>query len=182
MGGFGSGKWSDVCCRKQSVELCREINIKFLKDNGFLNANKTGNIRWNNSAGQELGSVIVESLLSDDNDKTPLVVLQYEVLSSGGTEKSFKYQVELTQTPCHYGGLRWWFVCPAVKDGIYCGDRVGKLYLPPAGEYFGCRKCYDLTYESCQKSHKYDRILDHIPENMDLSELNVNQVLRLACL
>jgi hypothetical protein len=59
---------------------------------------------------------------------------------------------------------------------------VGKLYLPPGGKFFGCRQCYDLTYESCQRSHKYDRFLDHIPENMDLSGLNVNQLLRLASL
>jgi hypothetical protein len=56
------------------------------------------------------------------------------------------------------------------------------LYLPPGGKFFGCRQCYDLTYESCQRSHKYDRVLDHIPENMDLSGLNVNQLLRLASL
>jgi hypothetical protein len=33
---------------------------------------------------------------------------------------------------------------------------VGKLYLPPGGRYYGCRHCYDLTYTSCQESHKYD--------------------------
>lgn len=25
-----------------------------------------------------------------------------------------------------------------------------KLYLPPGAQYFGCRSCYDLTYESAQ--------------------------------
>ena len=175
MGGFGSGKWSDVCQRKTSVELCMEISIKFLKDNGFLNANKIGNIYWKNGAGEVVGSVEVQTFVSDDNDKTCL-----EIVIGGFVNR--RQKIELTQTPCHYGGRRWWFVCPAVKDGIYCGDRVGKLYIPPAGQYFGCRKCYDLTYESCQKSHKYDRILDHVPENLDLSGLRINQVLRLAAL
>ena len=173
MGGFGSGKWSDVCRRKQSVELCREISIKFLKDNGFLDANKIGNIHWKNAAGEVVGSVEVQTFISDDNDKTRL-----EVAIGGYVNR--RQKIELTTTPCHYGGWRWWFVCPAVKDGVYCGNRVGKLYLPPAGQHFGCRKCYDLTYESCQKSHKYDRIVDHIPEDMDLEGLNLTQVLRLA--
>jgi hypothetical protein len=37
-------------------------------------------------------------------------------------------------------------------------SRVGKLYLPPDGLYFGCRHCYELTYRSCQESHKGDRL------------------------
>src|SRR5436309_2544304 len=32
-----------------------------------------------------------------------------------------------------------------------------ELYLPPQGRYFGCRRCHDLTYTSCQESHKCDR-------------------------
>ena len=55
------------------------------------------------------------------------------------------------------GGVRWWFLCTLTCDGRYCGRRVGKLYLPPGGRYYGCRHCYDLTYKSCQLSHKYER-------------------------
>jgi hypothetical protein len=32
------------------------------------------------------------------------------------------------------------------------GGRVAILY--GAGKYFACRKCYDLTYRSCQESDK----------------------------
>jgi hypothetical protein len=35
---------------------------------------------------------------------------------------------------------------------------VAKLHLPSGGRYFGCRRCYDLTYRSCQESHKYDSL------------------------
>jgi len=31
---------------------------------------------------------------------------------------------------------------------VYCGRRVGTLYLASGGNYFGCRHCYDLSYES----------------------------------
>jgi hypothetical protein len=40
--------------------------------------------------------------------------------------------------------------------GEECGRWVGKLYRPPGGRYFACRHCLDLTYVSCQKSHRYD--------------------------
>jgi hypothetical protein len=89
--------------------------------------------------------------------------------------------IPVTTTPCFYGGVCYWFLCPAVKDCLLCKNRVGALYLPPAGRLFACRHCLGLTYDSCQKSHKYDRILDHI-EQMDAGALTVNQVLRLGSL
>ncbi len=150
-----------------------------MRRNGFLDGNKTGVIEWKNTASEVVGNVKIETVFSTDIDKTPLAVLRGGVLSSGD---SAEQRIELTTTDCNYGKFRYWFICPVVKDGIFCGNRAAKLYLPPAGQYFGCRECYDLTYESCQKSHKYDRVLDHIPENMDLSGLNVNQLLRLASL
>ncbi len=57
------------------------------------------------------------------------------------------------------GGNGWWFRCPLVANDRPCGRQVRKLYLPPGARYFGCRYCHDLTYESCQESHKYDRLL-----------------------
>ena len=87
--------------------------------------------------------------------------------------------IPVTSTPCFYGGVRVWLRCPVVSKGLLCENRVGKLYLPPGGRVFGCRHCHDLTYESCQKSHKYDRVFDHLKE-LDIENLNINQVLRLG--
>jgi hypothetical protein len=61
------------------------------------------------------------------------------------------YRVDLTATRPRFGGLCWWFVCPLVVGGLGCDRRVGKLYLPPGGRYYGCRHCYGLTYTSCQQ-------------------------------
>ena len=142
MGGFGSGKWSNILTRKAAIEQCRVLDIKKLRLAGWLDGDGIKSIAFND----------------------------------GGVEQ----RIELERTACRLGGFRYWFVCPVVKDGVYCGNRAAKLYLPPGCQYFGCRECYDLTYESCQKSHKYDRIVDHIPEDMDLDGLNLTQVLRLA--
>ena len=67
----------------------------------------------------------------------------------------YDYSVQLDTTPCNYGGLRWWFICPLMKDGRPCRRRCRFLYLPLGGGYFGCRECYDLAYESSQKSGSF---------------------------
>ena len=74
-----------------------------------------------------------------------------------GEKTDLDYKVALTWTPCYFGGRRWWFICPLVINRCECGRRVGALYLD-GGKYFGCRHCYNLTYESSKESHKFDRL------------------------
>jgi hypothetical protein len=76
--------------------------------------------------------------------------LHYTCLNSG---ESVDYLVRLTTTPLAWGGRRWWFLCPLSVNGRSCGRRAGNLYSPPGARYFGCRRCHDLTYRSCQASH-----------------------------
>jgi hypothetical protein len=59
------------------------------------------------------------------------------------------YQVSFTYTSLPWGGNRYWFICPLRG----CHNRVRILYIPPGEKNFGCRKCYDLTYQSCQEQH-----------------------------
>lgn len=66
------------------------------------------------------------------------------------------YRVQLSSTPCQFGGKRYWFICPLVTEGKPCHRRVGVLYL--AGKYMGCRDCYGLAYRSQQESSKYRAI------------------------
>jgi hypothetical protein len=49
----------------------------------------------------------------------------------------------------------------------------------PRGAVFGCRDYYDLTYQSCQESHKYDKVFGHIA-GADIGSLSVTQALRLG--
>ena len=56
-------------------------------------------------------------------------------------------QLKLERTRPHYGGQRWWFLCPG------CGGLARRLFLPPGESRFGCRRCRHLTYRSCQESH-----------------------------
>ena len=70
----------------------------------------------------------------------------------------------VTTTRPRFGGLRWWFVCPLLVDGVACRRRVGKLYLPPRARYLGCRHCHQLTYRSCQEHDKRVDALRRDPE------------------
>ena len=70
---------------------------------------------------------------------------------STGEKTECNYKVRLVTTPCHFGGVRWWFLCPLITNGVSCGRRVGTLYCPPGATYYGCRHCYNLTYESRNK-------------------------------
>ena len=38
-------------------------------------------------------------------------------------------------------------------NGVACGRRVGKLYCPPGSKYYGCRHCYNLSYECRNEPH-----------------------------
>jgi len=58
-------------------------------------------------------------------------------------DESIQQHVPLTSVTVNYG-VRHFFLCPA------CQRRVTQLY---AGSKFYCRHCYNLTYESCQRSH-----------------------------
>jgi hypothetical protein len=92
------------------------------------------------------------------DDGASLVGLSYTVEGRWGLKRRIEESVRLQTTRPNFGGVRWWFSCPHVVEGGECGRRVGKLYRPPRGRSFACRHCLDLTYESCQRSHVYDRL------------------------
>ena len=122
------------------------------------------------STGQQTASISYEA----NTIGTPQYVrLSYTVTPQGGEPQHYDYQVRLVTTQPHFGGLRWWFMCPLRVNGHACGRRVSKLYLPPGGHYFGCRHCYRLTYTSSQDSRKPDhlaRLLGVDPEVIRMLE------------
>lgn len=80
----------------------------------------------------------------------------------GGEWIDCDYTVNLTTTPCHLGGQRYWFLCPLQR----CGRRVGVLYS--AGKHVGCRRCYNLCYSSQQQN--WDNIYSRMGRYLDLQE------------
>lgn len=121
----------DSWSRRYTVEDCRVINIAKLKQEGYLEG-----ISWIQSE----------------------IRLQYSREIMVSEHEEYDHCIKLESTPCFFGGRRWWFICTKNPDGVYCGNRVGRLYLPPKARYYSCRHCHNLTYMSCRRSHDWESI------------------------
>ena len=181
MGGPGSGNhyhwWRSG--KKIVVEDCLSLDANRWTREGLLKAGNrvSGSWRWVYHSGREC-SISYEVLTVDM--ARPLVRLSYSwVQTASGQNESADYHVRLETTYPRFGGLRWWFRCPLRNRWGDCSRRVGKLYLPPGGRYFGCRHCYDLTYTSCQESRKDDALARLLARNSGLSFAEMLQGLKL---
>jgi len=130
-----------------------KLSVSYLKNEGLLRDGIVGTvvIPWG-GVGFRDGLRIYMSIL---NKNDSYMRFSYSILQPGGGYKDFEYKVSLVTTPCKYGGVRYWFICPVTKNDKYCGRRVAILYK--GGDYFGCRTCYDLAYESSRLSGGYKK-------------------------
>jgi hypothetical protein len=71
---------------------------------------------------------------------------------NGGGWGDTNCRVLLDTTPCNYGGVRYWFLCPVAG----CCRRVAILYL--GDKYPACRHCLRLAYQT-QNESSADRAL-----------------------
>ncbi|PIQ82270.1 MAG: hypothetical protein COV76_04420 [Candidatus Omnitrophica bacterium CG11_big_fil_rev_8_21_14_0_20_64_10] len=145
--------------KKTTVGECKSISTTFLKKHGYFCGWQAGGMKWTNGQGEETGSISFQVSVQEWAGE---IRFQYTQTQRHNDEKeNLNYPVRLTAAPCRYGGKRWWFLCPLVTNGIACTRRVLKLYLG-GGKYFGCRHCYNLTYESCQE---HDARVDQLAKN-----------------
>jgi hypothetical protein len=168
MGGSGSGRWR-WHDKKTTVEECLIRSAgKLARDGSIAQSPGSGWLQWTNTATGERTASIGYSREMDSD----LVVLRlrYTAARCDGESVSLEEPIGLQTTPSAVGRRRWWFTCPLVVNGRSCGRRVGKLYLPPGARYFGCRRCHDLTYTSCQESHRYDRLFGQLATETGVDE------------
>jgi hypothetical protein len=134
---------------KHKVEDCKNIGIFWLKKNGYLSGIRSGNVSWS-IGGNKTGSIGI--FVSAGCGNEDYIRFNYTITdNSTGNIKDYDYKITLVTTKCHFGNKRYWFQCQLSKNGKYCRKKVGVLYLPPNGKYFGCRHCYNLIYSSqCQ--------------------------------
>jgi hypothetical protein len=118
------------------VEACWSIDVNKLHREGGL---RPGWSAWQWRRGQEKTASINWRA---EGDRLHLV---YRV-GIGGDWEDVAQTVPIVRVPCTFGGVRPYFICPGVVNGIPCGRRVAKLYA--AGRYFLCRYCYRLPYAS----------------------------------
>jgi len=129
---------------KITVEQATQLSIFKLKEFGLLRGRCTSTLTWTHKLSGKTSSI---GILVDTEDLYAKV--NYAITDRDTDEKTdYDYKINLTTTPCNFGGVRYWFICPLSRDGAYCGRRTGTLYLASGGNYFGCRHCYNLSYES----------------------------------
>jgi hypothetical protein len=130
MGGWNSGRHGGTDC----TDDCRSIDIRRWQRDGLLITGRSFNWQWTQNGETEANIGVT----AEDGR----VMLSYRYRRNEGEWQNLDYPAKLAITPCTYGGVRYWFTCPAVG----CGRRVALLYL--GDKYFACRHCYQLAYES----------------------------------
>ncbi len=144
MGGYGSGRpgW------KSKVEDCRSLDVNRLHREGCLASGYSGGWQWTRD-GERVANISMHST-------GQTLTLAFRVQQNGGDWQSIQQPIPLAFTPCRFGGLRPWFICPGIVSGKRCERRVAKLHA--GGAYFLCRHCYQLGYAS-QSEREFDRLL-----------------------
>ena len=143
MGGFGSGRhWFS---RKTTVEECLTLNVEEFTSGDVLRPT-TSFVSWCRGGAE---TAYVNYSLRDMGQSVYILRL-HSPLIRRGERIPITQDISLVTTQLWSGGKRYWFSCPN------CRRRVGRLHLPHGKSYFFCRRCYDLTYMSCQESHKFD--------------------------
>jgi hypothetical protein len=149
---MGSGNRSRRQGRKSTIEESLILPMKDLRRGLYVGGAGTFTWTWGSGSKSSIGYFVT------GYHDAPTVTLYYRWRDT----EDVRILVRLTTTPTQFGGTRWWFTCPGIGRGVACHRRVGKLYLPPGAKYFGCRKCHDLTYRSCQKAHWEERLFSRV--------------------
>lgn len=160
MGGVGSGNTYQPS-KKRTTDECNSVDIRTLHRKGHLKPGHGFTLSWSRN-GKETGSIggVVHGEQTLDRSSRVLLYYRYRIL--GDKWEDTQEPVELTWTPCNFGGERPWFVCPGVVNGVSCNRRVAVLY-GGLGRYFLCRHCYDLNYQS-QREDSAHRALSRAKE------------------
>ena len=132
---------------KNTTGSYNKLDIRKMQRGGFLRPGVSSRWYWS-LRGEDIGSIQVRA-------EWLQVVLCYRHQRRGSDEWANKeYPVTVEWTPCHFGGERAWFRCPAMG----CGRRVAVLW---GGEIFACRHCHNLAYES-QNETAHSRALTKV--------------------
>lgn len=144
---------------KAIAEQLNALSIFWLKKYGYLckdYSQQSGGITWTYGYSDNKSSI--SFAVSRENwgtaEEGAYIQLRYTHTDYWTNKKEdMDYKVELTTTPCGYGGKRYWFICPLYKNGRYCGRRVGVLFS--IGKWFGCRHCGEIAYSKQMEGGKF---------------------------
>jgi hypothetical protein len=160
MGGSGSGRPRSYD-RKTTVEDSLVLTAEAFKPFMDMARWSVGTMNWNRGE-EKVASISFRPV----EDMAGRAFRFTYTAGIGENAREGDYTVRMVKAAPHFGGVRWYFLCPLKVNGRPCLRRVSKLYLPPGVIYFGCRVCYRLTYTSSQESHKFDGLFAHLAASM----------------
>jgi hypothetical protein len=99
--------------------------VRYLQRKSLLTSEHSFSLKWT-CRGEPTGDIVIQP----GSDR---IILSYRSRTGRGEWEQLNYAVELERVPCHLGGERIYFRCPAVR----CGRRVAILY---GGRIFACRR------------------------------------------
>jgi len=149
MGGNGSGQWYRWD-KKTTLEVCRCLDINRMVKLGSIQPDtmRSGSWVWTNAqTGEQTSSLGYTSSTSNPDN----MFLQLRYVTSHD-KNAYDYKIKIERTPLHFGGYRYWFICP------YTRKRVAKLYKPYGAEKYASRHAFSLSYAS-QSEAAHDRAL-----------------------
>lgn len=148
MGGYGSG-YSDQDPRKPTTGDALRLDFRPYFRAGILA--ERGELRRIQISWKREGVISAEMEIEHDARRPGVVTMRFAEHLGDGALRERALQIPITSTLCHYGGERWWVMCPE------CGTRKAVLWFH-RGE-FRCRGCHGLAYASTVES-KADRLLE----------------------
>lgn len=139
---------------KQLVENCLKLDLAWLMRMAPIRDGcaASGELKWSLD-GQPIASATFK-LEFHGIENTHLFLCHCQIGPDGRREKA-KQIISLTPMTQHFGGWRWWMVCPVT------GDRVRTLLLPIGGDRFACRKAWDLAYR-VERLGRFDRPFERL--------------------
>ena len=151
MGGFGSGRKS----LRPAFEASLRIDLSTPHVKAIVDRHEAVTGRWTwSSSGQAVGAVryVFEPLGATSAELT----LSYAIASTPQTQT-----IALAATRPHFGGLRWWFVCPALaRQGTR--SLVRCICLPSGASAFASRAAHRLNYQSQKDSRDLLRFIERL--------------------
>ena len=134
VGGIGSGFGEGITDRYKTDELF-EIDIRIWSRRGLLSGESSFLWSWDIGFDDQACIRVAPG--------TNHLIISYR-LKIKQFDRVVHNEVWISSTPCHFGGMRPWFLCPI------CNKRVAVLYV---GERIACRTCCRASY-SCQYEDK----------------------------
>ena len=135
--------------RRNTESDALSFDMKWLKKYGYLSGYKSGGIKWSGGFGGEDSLCFIVNTISE----SPAIRFQYTITQRWTDEKKdMDFSHFLVRVPCNLGGFRWAFRCGLSVDGRYCGRLAYKFYNGAGSDYYGCRKCMDIYYDTQKHS------------------------------